>query len=74
LRGHELIGLNNGDLLLIGGQDPEFNFKTSIWRLSSGTWTLDGYLKKVLLKILVLQCSFVNSCGEMLNNLPLQFR
>jgi len=47
LRGHELIGLNNGDLLLIGGQDPEFNFMYSIWRLSSGTWTLDGYLKKV---------------------------
>ncbi|CBY40922.1 unnamed protein product, partial [Oikopleura dioica] len=47
LRGHNLIGLKNGDLLLIGGQDPEFNYKNSIWRLSSGAWTLDGHLKKV---------------------------
>jgi len=50
--GHSLVGLPNGDMLLIGGYSmDESSYQNSIWRLGavSGTWTEDGALPKTIL-------------------------
>ena len=47
-----MVGLANGDMLLIGGRSNDDNsYQTSIWRLgaATGTWTEDGALLKVSL-------------------------
>jgi len=49
LRSHSLVGLPNGDMLLIGGfYMLDYSAQNSIWRLgaASGTWTLDVALQK----------------------------
>jgi len=48
---HNLVGLANGDMLLIGGWAvAEESFQNSIWRLvaPSGTWKEDGALQKAV--------------------------
>jgi hypothetical protein len=42
---HALVGLSNGDLLVIGGTNA-VDVLDTIWRLSSGTWTLAGQLHR----------------------------
>lgn len=46
INGHNLIGLTNGDLLTIGGQDRDV-FISEIWRLSDNVWSLAGNLQNV---------------------------
>jgi len=46
VRGHNLVGLENGDMLLIGGYDGAFQSK--VWRLSSATWTEEATLQKAV--------------------------
>jgi len=49
--GHNLVGLANGDMLVIGGWDRDLDsYQNSIWRLvaASGTWTADGALQKAV--------------------------
>ena len=48
VRRHNLVGLENGDMLLIGGYDGAFQSK--VWRLSTATWTEKASLQKVILK------------------------
>ena len=48
VRDHSIVGLNNGDLLTIGGYDQsEGEVIDSIWRLSKGSWTQSGKLIEV---------------------------
>merc|ERR1712127_1410 len=42
---HALVGLSNGDLLVIGGNNGADVLDT-VWRLSSGIWTLGGNLQQ----------------------------
>jgi len=42
---HALVGLSNGDLLVIGGHNDDDVLDT-VWRLSSGIWTLGGNLQQ----------------------------
>jgi len=42
---HALVGLSNGDLLVIGGYNDVDDLDT-VWRLSSGIWTLGGNLQQ----------------------------
>ena len=46
-----MVGLANGDMLLIGGRSNDGSYQNSIWRLvaASGTWTEDVALQKVSL-------------------------
>ncbi|CBY33468.1 unnamed protein product [Oikopleura dioica] len=48
VRGHNLVGLENGDMLLIGGYDGAFQSK--VWRLSrsEATWSEEATLKKAM--------------------------
>ena len=53
--GHNLIGMENGDLLLIGGYDKDSEaYQSKVWRLSSATWTEEATLQKVFLRNLKL--------------------
>ena len=53
LYGHNLIGLKNGDMLLIAGTTPFLDddknriLTDSIWNLRNGIWTVYGTLKQV---------------------------
>jgi len=51
-RSHALVGLTNGDMLLIGGKDEVAeNIKDSIWRFSAQgeySWALIGYLQQAV--------------------------
>jgi len=46
--GHHLIGLENGDLLMIGGRDTDDKtaFKSDVWRLSDNNWSQEANLKQ----------------------------
>lgn len=46
--GHQLVGLQNGDLLLLAGRDRDDNhaYVTNIWRLSNNLWTQEGNLQQ----------------------------
>jgi len=46
---HQLVGLQNGDLLMFAGTDRDDNhaYVTSIWRLSNNLWTEEGNLQQV---------------------------
>ncbi|CBY23675.1 unnamed protein product [Oikopleura dioica] len=46
VRGHNLVALENGDLLLIGGYDDDY--PTLVWRLSNDTWTEEETLQKAM--------------------------
>ncbi|CBY13541.1 unnamed protein product [Oikopleura dioica] len=50
VRGHDLIGLENGDMLLIGGYDQvnEAFIHSKVWRLSSNLWTEEATLQKAV--------------------------
>jgi len=47
LYGHSLVGLKNGDLLMLGGVDIDNSYAIveSIWRLSNNVWTEEGNLQ-----------------------------
>jgi hypothetical protein len=51
---HHLVGLDNGDLLMLGGiirakirEDREDTYLSDVWRLRDNKWSLDGFLNKV---------------------------
>ena len=61
VRRHNLIGLENGDMLLIGGYDKDSEaFHSKVWRLSSNLWTEEATLQKVFFKR-SLWSKFINS-------------
>ena len=61
VRGHNLVGLENGDMLLIGGKDNSSGaHQSKVWRLSSNLWTEEATLQKVFLKR-SLWSKFINS-------------
>ena len=60
--GHNLVGLENGDVLLIGGYDQDSAaYQSKVWRLSSATWTEEATLQKVFLKNVKLGILMENS-------------
>ena len=45
---HSLVGLENGAMLLLGGQDQQSNeYQTGIWMLKDDAWSRIGELSKV---------------------------
>ena len=44
---HNLVGLNSGSLLLIGG----YSNRKDVWRLENGQWSIDGYMEKVMSRL-----------------------
>ena len=51
---HNLVGLDSGDLLMLGGiiretikENREDTYLSDVWRLSDNKWSLDGFLNKV---------------------------
>jgi len=67
LSNHNLVGLANGDMLLIGGQvnSGDESFQNSIWRLGavSGTWTEDVALQKAYSGSAILVDNAIYSFG-----------
>ena len=44
---HNLIGLDNGAMLLLGGMDSSYSAETGIWQLKEEQWSRIGEFSKV---------------------------
>ena len=57
VRRHNLIGLENGDMLLIGGRNNDA-YHSKVWRLSSNLWTEEATLQKVFINKRIMFSKF----------------